>query len=523
MDKKALRHKRNKSMIEFLWLINILDYLFYIIYEQDYKIIWPPVGLILCLALSIFYVKKMPSQYMMYLVLISIFGYTFYLNVAFPDLINYLFLYSGVIISAFYLSTGLLVFSSIAALLLLTIIYSINKNYTFDYKGYEDFPYFILFGIFLSTLLFILLRFTNALWNKAAENEQRAKKDLQSTKSYFESLFTYSRDAVCILDKQGYILEVNQAFERIFSYSHQNQEETAFTDFFANETHLLSDVIEKVKSGESFGDLELSRQSSTAGSSILAEATVSPIYGSQNDLIAIAAIIRDVTEKKLMDEYMRNSEKLKVTGEIAAGVAHEIRNPLTVIGGFIQMLREEDGPHKHYYSIIHSEINRMNSIISEFLNLAKPQIFDLKIQNMKELVEEVVLLFQSESNFKNVDIQLTCISEYVPILCEGNQLKQVFINLLKNSFEAMPDGGVINFHIKYKNCDAIQIIIEDNGIGIPDHVLRNVGKPFYTTKEDGTGLGFMITEKIIQQHKGTIHIQSEVGKGTRVQIIIPVT
>ncbi|PLT28944.1 ATP-binding protein [Peribacillus deserti] len=521
MDKNALRHKRNKSLIQFLWIINILDYLFYIYYEQDYKILWPPVGLILCLAVTVLYLTKMRSEYLMYLLLFSIFGYTFYLNMIYPNLINYLFLYSGIIVSSFYLSTGLLVFSSAASFLLMTIVYFINKNYTFDYRGYEDFPYFILFGIFISTLLFLLLRFTNNLWNKAAENEQRTKKDLQSTKSYFESLFTYSRDAICILDRQGNFLEVNEAFQKLYSYSFKGQKQMAFSDFFtANDEIVLWDIIDKVKFGESIGSLELRRGSSQHSNAILGEATVSPIYSSHDELIAIAVIIRDITEKRLMEEYMRNSEKLKVTGEIAAGVAHEIRNPLTVIGGFIQMLREEDGPNRHYYSIIHSEINRMNDIISEFLILAKPQIYTLKIQNIKELAEEVVLLFQSESNFKNVDVQLTAAPEYLPILCEGNQLKQVFINLLKNSFEALPDGGKIHIEIG-KDEHATEIIIEDNGTGIPEHVLSNIGKPFYTTKEDGTGLGFMITERIIEMHKGTLQIESEVGKGTRVQIILP--
>ncbi len=184
------------------------------------------------------------------------------------------------------------------------------------------------------------------------------------------------------------------------------------------------------------------------------------------------------------------------------------------------MLSEQDKEHTHYFSIINSEIIRMNSIIQEFLILSKPHEANLKIHNIRGLAHEVILLFQSEAHYRNVDIKYSYDEDLLPVMCEGNALKQVFINLMKNSLEAMPAGGQIRFHINNGNGKVV-IAIEDDGMGMPEHILKDAGKPFFTTKDDGTGLGLMISERIIHQHKGALSITSHVNSGTRIEITLP--
>ncbi|WP_409294567.1 ATP-binding protein [Peribacillus sp. SCS-26] len=520
MDKNALMHKRNKTILQFLWIINILDYLFYIFNEYDYKIVWPPIGIIITLILTLLYACRIPPLALMYFILSGVFAYTFYLNMVSPHIINYIFLYAGLIVSAFYLSIPLLLICGAVSLFLIAVVYMIMGDAIFASRGHEDLPYFLLFGLFIAALLYILLRFTIELWNKALEGERRAKDDLRSTKSYFESLFTYSRDAICILDKNGRILEGNMAFTDLFSKPAGELHLKRFTDLFDyQEPFSFPELVKRLKSGESPEELELMPARNSSGQKVIAEAAFSPIYGEHNKLIAVSAIIRDLTENRQIEDYMKNSEKLKITGEIAAGVAHEIRNPLTVIGGFVQMLLEEDSSRQHYYMIIQKEISRMNSIISEFLMLSKPHAANMKIHDIKELIQEIVVLYQPEAHFKNVDIILDLPREEYFILCEGNQMKQVFINILKNSFEALTCGGFIKISVQKDK--HIHIVIEDNGDGIPDQILSQIGKPFFTTKEEGTGLGLMITERIIEQHKGTLKISSRVEEGTRLTITLP--
>ncbi|WP_409291979.1 ATP-binding protein [Peribacillus sp. SCS-37] len=513
-------HKRNKTILQFLWIINILDYLFYIFNEYDYKIVWPPIGILITLVLTLLYACRIPSLALMYFILSGVFAYTFYLNMVSPHFINYIFLYAGLIVSAFYLSVPLLLVCGAVSLILIAVVYMIMGDSVFASRGLEDLPYFLLFGVFIAALLYILLRFTIELWNKAIEGERQAKDDLRSTKSYFESLFTYSRDAICILDKNGRILEGNRAFRDLFSKPAEELHLNRFTDLFDyQEPFSFPELIKRLKSGESLDELELRPAGNFSGQRVIAEAAFSPIYGEHNKLIAVSAIIRDLTEKKQIEDYMKNSEKLKITGEIAAGVAHEIRNPLTVIGGFVQMLLEEDSSRQHYYTIIQKEINRMNSIISEFLMLSKPHAAQMKIHDIYELVQEVVLLYQPVAHFKNVNIILDLPHGEHFILCEGNQMKQVFINILKNGFEALTCGGSIKLSVRRDK--HIHIVIEDDGDGIPEQILSKIGKPFFTTKEEGTGLGLMITERIIEQHKGKLEITSRVEEGTRLTITLP--
>ncbi|WP_066062927.1 ATP-binding protein [Neobacillus soli] len=236
---------------------------------------------------------------------------------------------------------------------------------------------------------------------------------------------------------------------------------------------------------------------------------------------AVLSIGKDITVRKEHTERLiQKSEKLALLGQMAAGIAHEIRNPLTSIKGFIQLLRSNQRKEE-YFEIVLSELDRINTIVGEFLVLSKPTAVVFREQDIKVLIKDVVTLINTQSILNNVQIFVELDRDLPMISCEENQLKQVFLNLLKNAIEAMPMGGNIDVMVKEKEEGKISIQIIDQGVGIPKERISTLGEPFYTTKEKGTGLGLMTCYKIIESHKGELTIQSKENEGTTIEVILP--
>jgi signal transduction histidine kinase len=180
------------------------------------------------------------------------------------------------------------------------------------------------------------------------------------------------------------------------------------------------------------------------------------------------------------------------------------------------------GDDLFHLSIMESELERIQSIVHDFLMMAKPQKTNYQENNLEELFQHVITLLKTQAAAQNITINYEQ-DEMVSLLhCDGNQLKQVFINIIKNAAEAMPHGGNIDISINKKN-EHILIRIKDSGIGIPQEILTKLGEPFYTTKENGTGLGLMICFRIIEQHNGNISIESVEGSGTTFDIELPIS
>jgi PAS domain S-box-containing protein len=224
----------------------------------------------------------------------------------------------------------------------------------------------------------------------------------------------------------------------------------------------------------------------------------------------------DILDRKKAEESMMKTEKLALIGELAAGIGHELRNPLTAIRGFIQLMREnKEAVKDEFLDVIDGELESLNHIAGELMILAKPQVHDFARLNIVQLLDEVVFLMEPEAFRKGVKIAKYYESPFVPIFGEKYQLKQVFINLIKNAMDALNRGpnGEISIKCKQSGNETI-VSVSDNGCGIPKHVLDKIGEPFYTTKEKGNGLGLLVSYRIIKNHSGTIECQSEEGKGT---------
>jgi signal transduction histidine kinase len=234
-------------------------------------------------------------------------------------------------------------------------------------------------------------------------------------------------------------------------------------------------------------------------------------------------LIENMKDLNNHEKKLRDSEKLSLVGELAAGVAHEIRNPLTTLKGFTQMMIESTDleANKRYSKIMIDEINRINFIVSEFMVLSKPHIVQYALTDISQSIKNVITLLNTQAIINKIEIIPEFIGERFLINCEENQIKQVIANLIKNSIEAMPQGGII--HIKMEQQDGNLVIsVSDSGLGISRENLHLIGTPFYTTKTEGTGLGLMVSKKIIQNHNGKLEINSVPNITTTVTITLPI-
>lgn len=242
--------------------------------------------------------------------------------------------------------------------------------------------------------------------------------------------------------------------------------------------------------------------------------------------VTLFGTVQDITDRKLTEEVIHRSDKLAVVGELAAGVAHEIRNPLTTLKGFLQLMNSSDyiSPQrqKQYCEVMLSELRHIDIITSELLLLAKPQAFALGNRSLTTKLLEVVSLLEPQALLHNVEITLDIQHEDIQVNTETGRIKQVFVNVIKNAIEAMPQGGRLNIKVVRANQQEALIQFSDTGCGIPRERIPRLGEPFYTTKEKGTGLGLMVINKIVQDHKGKIEFKSALGKGTTVTITLPV-
>ncbi|MDQ8734972.1 ATP-binding protein [Paenibacillus sp. LHD-38] len=243
---------------------------------------------------------------------------------------------------------------------------------------------------------------------------------------------------------------------------------------------------------------------------------VVPIYDNEQ-LIRVVGSLRDITEMKMTEELLRNSEKLGFAGQLAVSIAHEIRNPMTTVKGILQLSSKTTNPH--YYNLMMSELERMNAIVGEFLILGRPQAIQYKDEQCAVILQEVLSVLEMQFEMNGIVIRTQFI-ESTTIPCDRDQVKQVFLNILKNAMEALPFGGEINVLLDIvDHYQRIQFM--DNGVGMTEEVKQRIGQPFHTTRRDGNGLGMMMVDKIVSSHNGRLVVSSELGIGTIVEVWFP--
>ncbi|MDD2469163.1 MAG: ATP-binding protein, partial [Desulfobulbus sp.] len=252
--------------------------------------------------------------------------------------------------------------------------------------------------------------------------------------------------------------------------------------------------------------------------------SASKIINEEGEFVGRVFILRDLAEVRRLQDEIRRKEKLAAIGDLAAGVAHEIRNPLSSIKGIASYYKAKfaDGSEdKEMAGVMIEETDRLNRVISELLEFARPSKLNLKLSDLNELLKHSARLIQQEATVKNIQIHLNLTPDAVEAEVDPDRLTQCFLNLYLNALQAMKNGGQLAIASATRVDGSVSIDIKDNGSGISTDDLSKIFDPYFTTKPKGTGLGLAIVHKIIEAHHGQIKARSIIGQGTVFSIILP--
>jgi len=338
---------------------------------------------------------------------------------------------------------------------------------------------------------------------------QKAEDKATIIEGYNENILQSVPSGVISLDEALRVTKVNLSAEKILEIKRESTIGKHHTDVLNKPiTDLLNDkkIIER-------GEITYL---TPAGRRIWLGLTLSPLKDREDNIIGQILIFTDLTQLKALEAQMELRSRLSSLGEISAGIAHELRNPMAVIAGYTQLLSKKADPSlKPTVDAITTEINVMNRIISDFLSFAKPAELAISDVDLKKITENCIVTLVRERN--NIKVHLDI--ENLPVI-KGDEilLRQAFTNLIQNAVEAMPAGGDLT--IKYATSNLLEIMVSDTGPGIAEDMADKIFLPFFTTKDRGTGLGLSLVQKIIVSHGGSISVDSS-KRGATFRIRLP--
>ncbi|MFD0693568.1 ATP-binding protein [Paenibacillus sp. GCM10027628] len=351
------------------------------------------------------------------------------------------------------------------------------------------------------------------------EELHRSKKELEISQTNYRLIAEHSTDLISVSDRNGLPIYLSPSHELILGIDVDEFRGRLFDLVHPDDYVLINPVWSNVITEKKPSQIEYRYQHAN-GKWVWIESHYVPIHNDHGEVEKIISISRDITDRKKTEEVIRDAEKLSIVGELAAGIAHEIRNPLTTLKGFIQMLKKESS-NPYYLDVMFEELCRIEAITNELLYLGKPQAQSVKESNIEGILEQVTTLLHPQALMNNIVLKVQLQPNLPFILCVENQLKQVFINLLKNSIEAMPKGGEIQVESRLEK-GFLLVSVKDSGIGISEERMETLGQPFYSLKEKGTGLGLTVCKKIIHEHAGSLIFHSKEGVGTIVEVRLPI-
>ncbi len=335
--------------------------------------------------------------------------------------------------------------------------------------------------------------------------------ELFSEKEKLNSIVSAIGSGIMLLDRKGIVQWTNQFMEEMAGVSIIGKScEELCADCQVSGSHEDKNI-QTVIMSDMFGKKGHHFQVTTA-----------PIRDDLGEIIGYIRLIHDVTEIRRMEEQLSNSEKLAAVGRLAAGIAHEIGNPLTSIFSFVQILQEieEDDFKKDSLRTICFHVNRITETLKQLSGFSKMPVGEPKECQINDIIETSINLIQYDKRAKDIAIVSNLAPELPCILVDGNQLSQVFVNLILNAIDAMPEGGTLSVSSVLRG-DEIRVKFRDTGIGIPPEDISRIFDPFYTTKEKGTGLGLSVSYTMLRKMNGAMTVESEVGHGTTFTIRLP--
>lgn len=347
----------------------------------------------------------------------------------------------------------------------------------------------------------------------------------QSDKTFAEKYISSSTSVVIGIDLSETVIIYNPAAEEFMGIPAGEVIGRPFAELMEKTSDSGESILlNSLRTGRPYQHVEATVESALGPVSVMAYTTV--ITDDNKSVTGAVLTMRDITSQKLLEEKVVNDEKLSIIGEIAADIADEIRNPLTSVKGFLQILYKrfiEDQQMRLYIDLMLGEIRKANSMISGLILTSRPMVPIKKQVDLHKIINEVLSAPEINCRIKNVRISNT-FDESCPLVeVDPEQIKQVTVNLITNALEAMPNGGWFDISTSYKyGEECITANFADTGVGIQNSNFERIFEPFYTTKEGRTGLGLTITQKILENHGGTIEVKSKQGSSTVFTIKIPI-
>jgi two-component system sensor histidine kinase PilS (NtrC family) len=387
----------------------------------------------------------------------------------------------------------------------------------------------VLYQVFINILSFYIVALLSGY---LTERLRKTRDELREKSKVFDDLRVLQEhilksvgSGILTMDLSGNITSWNPAAEQISGYSYDEIKNT-WQDVFGNSFRELFGHTESLKERPFRFDGQLIKKD---GNIAILGMTASLLKDDTNVVRGIILTFQDITKIVEMEDQIRRQERLATVGSLAAGIAHEIRNPLAALSGSIQVLQGElnlKDDNKRLMDIVLHETDRLNAIITEFLEYARPTSSQADNIEFLSLLDETITLLRNSKNFHERIIVQREIDPHIVLKGDPQRLRQVFWNLLINACQAMPDGGILTimavpFSQAEEDASWCQITISDTGHGITDKDRGKIFDPFFTTKAGGTGLGLAIAYRIVDDHQGGITVESEPGKGTQFKIRLP--
>jgi PAS domain S-box-containing protein len=348
--------------------------------------------------------------------------------------------------------------------------------------------------------------------------------DLANENDRLESVLDSLTDGVLVSDEEHNLIFVNKPAERLVPLASSEIYERRIWDAIADE-EIASFIEESLSNQESVFDeeytLDHGGKNRTLAVSILPVVKEGHIQGNLLHL-------KDITERKSKEARLRRAESLASLTTLAAGVAHEIKNPLGSIGIHIQLvqksLQEEDIDRDRvqgYIDVVNEEVSRLNKIVVDFLFAMRPMNVELSDGDLNDVVRGVLDFVQYELETSDIELVAELAETLPKIELDDKYLKQALMNIIKNAIAAMPEGGTLRVSTE-RSGDDVQLSISDTGVGMSDEVAEKIFEPYYTTKDFGSGIGLTLVYKVIKEHLGDISVQTQEGQGTTFTLSFPI-
>jgi len=371
------------------------------------------------------------------------------------------------------------------------------------------------------SVIFVLIGISGIISLILAQNYRSAKISLARIKAFSDNLVENMPIGLIAINERDEIISLNQTAESVFGYSFRDIFGKKARDILPEPCKTLLEAL-KVEKKVIEKEIECSVKD---GRIVPLEVIATVLEEGTGDFLGYVILFRDITEILHLKKEMERSQRLASLGSLAAGVAHEIRNPLSSIKGFATFFKEryQDNPEdRKTAEIMVQEVERLNRVISQLLEFARPMDMNRRWDSIQEIIRHTLKMIEGEAGEKKISIYADIPSEPGNIFIDADKITQVMLNLCLNAISAMDRGGTLSVVLSMHHNRMVQIDVSDTGAGIDEENLSRIFDPYFTTKPSGTGLGLAIVYRIIEAHNGEIRVESERGKGTKVTVILPV-